>query len=260
VLRYILDPDLCIRVLRDRPPRLRDRFNAEATALCISSVTQAELLNCAERSGRPVEGRQRVESFAARLEVLPFDREAAAHYADIRADLERRGEVIGPYDRTIAGHAAAMSSSWSRTICASSPGLPGCARRTGRRKVEIGKRTNGAGVALKRTSVRRTFRLEERMSNAARRDHRARAARLGFRVDGETKALIERAAELERRKVTDFCTAALTEAARRTIAEHETLVLSERDRAAFFEALLHPPAPSERLRRAFAEHGRRVEQ
>jgi uncharacterized protein (DUF1778 family) len=51
---------------------------------------------------------------------------------------------------------------------------------------------------------------------------------------------------------------ALAEAARRTIAKHETLVLSDRDRQVFFDALVHPPSPSERLQRAFAEHKRRV--
>ncbi len=105
MLRYMLDTNLCIRVLRDRPPGLRDRFNAEAAALCISSVTLAELLHGAEKSQRPVETRHRVEDFAARLAVLPFDDAAAAHYGDIRADLERRGQVIGPYDLMIAGHA-----------------------------------------------------------------------------------------------------------------------------------------------------------
>jgi uncharacterized protein (DUF1778 family) len=85
-----------------------------------------------------------------------------------------------------------------------------------------------------------------------------REERLGFRVDEETKALIERAARLERRKLTDFCLGALTAAAERTIARYETLELSERDRAAFFDALISPPAPSERLARAFAEHERRI--
>jgi uncharacterized protein (DUF1778 family) len=51
---------------------------------------------------------------------------------------------------------------------------------------------------------------------------------------------------------------ALTEAAQRTIAEHETLVLSERDRTVFFDTLVNPPVPNERLERAFAEHKRRV--
>jgi uncharacterized protein (DUF1778 family) len=96
------------------------------------------------------------------------------------------------------------------------------------------------------------------MASTAKRDRRVRDERLGFRVDEPTKALIERAAQLERRKLTDFCMTALTEAARRTIADHETLVLSERDRTVFFEALVNPPAPSERLQRAFAEHKRRV--
>lgn len=85
-----------------------------------------------------------------------------------------------------------------------------------------------------------------------------RVERLGFRLDEETKDLIERAAHLSRRKVSDFCVTALTDTARRTIAEHEMLVLSDRDRAAFFDALVNPPKPSERLVRALAEHKRRV--
>ncbi len=92
----------------------------------------------------------------------------------------------------------------------------------------------------------------------SKRDRRLREERLGFRVDEPTKALIERAAKLERRKLTDFCMTALTDAARRTIAEHETIALSERDRAAFFDILVNPPAPNERLQRAFVEHQRRV--
>jgi uncharacterized protein (DUF1778 family) len=85
-----------------------------------------------------------------------------------------------------------------------------------------------------------------------------REERLGFRLDEETKDLIERAAHLSRRKVSDFCVTALMDTARRTIAEHETHALSDRDRKAFFDALINPPAPSERLQRALAEHKRRV--
>lgn len=105
MLRYMLDTNLCIRVLRDRPAGLRERFNLEASALCISTVTVAELMYGAEKSDRPIEKRQQVEAFADRLEVLPFDTDAAAHYGEMRADLERKGQVIGPYDLMIAGHA-----------------------------------------------------------------------------------------------------------------------------------------------------------
>jgi tRNA(fMet)-specific endonuclease VapC len=104
----MLDTNLCIRVLRDRPTGLRERFNAEASSLCISMVTLAELLYGAEKSAKPVENRNQVEAFAARLDVLPFDNAAAAHFADIRADLERKGQVIGPYDLMIAGHARSL--------------------------------------------------------------------------------------------------------------------------------------------------------
>ena len=69
---------------------------------------------------------------------------------------------------------------------------------------------------------------------------------------------MRKSAHLSRRKVSDFCVTALTDTARRTIAEHETLVLSDRDRAAFFDALVNPPERSERLVRALAEHKRRV--
>ena len=105
MLRYMLDTSLCVRVLRDRPPSLRERFNSEADGLCISTIVVAELLYGAAKSARPDHHRQAVEQFAARLEVLPFDSDAAGQAADIRAALERRGEPIGGYDLLIAGHA-----------------------------------------------------------------------------------------------------------------------------------------------------------
>ena len=93
--------------------------------------------------------------------------------------------------------------------------------------------------------------MPQTATSISRRAPRPRS-RLGFRVDAETKRLVERAAALERRSLTDFCLSALTEATRATITRHQSLVLSERDRAAFFDALVHPPKPNPRLRRAFA--------
>lgn len=105
MLRYLLDTNLCIRVLRDRPPGLRERFNAQADALCISTIVLTELLHGALKSARPDYNRSEVERFAAKLEVLDFDSAAADHTADIRATLERTGQPIGGYDLLIAGHA-----------------------------------------------------------------------------------------------------------------------------------------------------------
>lgn len=105
MLRYMLDTNLCIKVLRDRPPMLRERFNAEADALSISSIVLTELLHGAAKSARPDHNRLEVERFAGRLEVLSFDNPAAYHSADIKAALERIGRPIGAYDLLIAGHA-----------------------------------------------------------------------------------------------------------------------------------------------------------
>lgn len=105
MLRYLLDTNLCIRVLRDRPQGLRTRFNIEAGSLCISTVVLMELLHGAGKSARPIDNRREVERFAARLDVLAFDADAAAHAGEIRTALERAGQVIGAYDLMIAGHA-----------------------------------------------------------------------------------------------------------------------------------------------------------
>jgi uncharacterized protein (DUF1778 family) len=93
---------------------------------------------------------------------------------------------------------------------------------------------------------------------AQEKDPAMRADRLGFRLDRHTKVMIERAAQLEGRKLTEFCITALAETARRTIEQHETLVLSERDRKAFFDVLMNPPQPGERLKRAFAAARHRI--
>lgn len=100
--------------------------------------------------------------------------------------------------------------------------------------------------------------MARKHSTAQRKDSVARAQRLGFRLDEATKGMIERAARLEGRKITEFCVTALTETARRTIERHETLVLSDVDRKRFFEVLTNPSPPSERLKRAFAASRRRV--
>jgi uncharacterized protein (DUF1778 family) len=101
--------------------------------------------------------------------------------------------------------------------------------------------------------------MERAQTIRAKGDRRnLRIERLGFRVDLQTKQLLERAAKLEHRKLTVFCVDALTDAARRTIARHDTLALSDRDRATFFSTLVNPPKPSRRLQRAFQTERRRV--
>jgi tRNA(fMet)-specific endonuclease VapC len=84
---------------------LRDRFDRDADDLCISTIVLTQLLHGAAKSAKADANRRSVEDFAARMDVPAFDAAAAAHAADIRADLERRGRTIGGYDVLIAGHA-----------------------------------------------------------------------------------------------------------------------------------------------------------
>ncbi len=105
MLRYMLDTDISIYVIKSRPPELRDRFDRLAEQLCISAITLAELHFGAEKSTRQQENLRIVEEFAARLIVLEFSAEAAAHHGQIRAHLTRTGNIVGPYDMLIGGHA-----------------------------------------------------------------------------------------------------------------------------------------------------------
>jgi tRNA(fMet)-specific endonuclease VapC len=105
MLRYMLDTNICIYVIKNRPPKLRERFNRLADQLCISAITLGELIYGTEKSSRPVENLTIVEQFAARLEVLAFANKAAAHFGQLRAELERAGEPVGAYDMLIGGHA-----------------------------------------------------------------------------------------------------------------------------------------------------------
>ncbi|UYM18808.1 type II toxin-antitoxin system VapC family toxin [Endozoicomonas euniceicola] len=105
MLKFMLDTDISIFVLRHRSPELLGVFNAYDGQIAISSITLSELLHGVEKSSDPKQNRNTVESFVSRLEVLDYTSKASAHYGDIRANLERRGQIIGVNDIHIAAHA-----------------------------------------------------------------------------------------------------------------------------------------------------------
>jgi tRNA(fMet)-specific endonuclease VapC len=105
MLKYMLDTNIAIYVIKRRPIDLLAVFNSHAGQMCISSISMAELLHGVEKSSKPDHNLRQVEDFASRLEVLEYGSKAAAHYGEIRADLERKGSVIGINDLHIAGHA-----------------------------------------------------------------------------------------------------------------------------------------------------------
>jgi len=105
MLTYMLDTNICIYVMNHHPPVLRDKFNALAEQLCISSITLGELHYGAEKSAGRNQNLLAIEHFTARLDVLPFADKAAAHYGQVRAELERAGTPCCPHDMQIGGHA-----------------------------------------------------------------------------------------------------------------------------------------------------------
>jgi len=105
MLRYLLDTNIVIYVLKRRPIEVLSTFNANASRMAISSITLAELLHGAEKSSRVNENLAAIEDFCSRLAVLPYGPKAAQHYGAIRAALEKIGQPIGVNDMHIAAHA-----------------------------------------------------------------------------------------------------------------------------------------------------------
>lgn len=108
MLKYLLDTNIVIYTLKNRPERVRAAFNTNNGQMAISSVTLMELIYGCEKSVDPARNLGEVEGLAARLEVLPFDDAAALQTGQIRAELGKAGKPIGPYDVMIAGHARSL--------------------------------------------------------------------------------------------------------------------------------------------------------
>lgn len=107
MLKYLLDTNIVIFTMKNRPQHVKRRFMEHQRRMAISAVTLGELVFGAEHSQQVERNLADIEAMAARLDVLPFDAEAAYHFGQIRAALYRTGRPIGPYDMMIAGQARA---------------------------------------------------------------------------------------------------------------------------------------------------------
>lgn len=108
MLKYMLDTNICIYTIKNKPQAVREVFNQHYGRMCISSVTLMELMYGAEKSASPEKNLRVVEGFIARLEVLNYGIDAAVQTGQIRAELAKAGTPIGPYDSMIAAHARAL--------------------------------------------------------------------------------------------------------------------------------------------------------
>ena len=105
MLRYLLDTNIVIYVLKRRPIEVLSVFNQNASRMAISAITLSELYHGAEKSSKVSENLATIEDFCSRLDVLPYGSKAAQHYGAIRAGLEKLGQPIGVNDLHIAAHA-----------------------------------------------------------------------------------------------------------------------------------------------------------
>jgi tRNA(fMet)-specific endonuclease VapC len=108
--RYMLDTDICSFILKRSNDAVLKRLQAVAVDdVCISVITAAELLYGVVISPRRDQDAMAVEAFFRHVSLLDFSKEAAAHYAEISAELKSRGEMIGANDLFIAAHARSVN-------------------------------------------------------------------------------------------------------------------------------------------------------
>jgi tRNA(fMet)-specific endonuclease VapC len=105
MIKFLLDTNIVIYVLKKRPLEVLKIFNANASRMAISSITLSELIYGAEKSANITKNLEAIEDFVSHLEVLPYDARASQHYGQIKAALEKKGKIIGENDIHIAAHA-----------------------------------------------------------------------------------------------------------------------------------------------------------
>ena len=109
MIRFLLDTNVCIDLIRGRAPRVLARLRRRRIGTVgISSITLAELWHGVARSADQPRNTIALAQFCAPLEQIPFGHDAASAYGQVRAALERQGVPIGPLDTLIAAHALAL--------------------------------------------------------------------------------------------------------------------------------------------------------
>lgn len=105
-MKYMLDTNICIFIMKESSEILKRKFSRiSEDAVCISSITFAELMHGIEKSVRKANNMRVLFAFLRNIPIISFDSSAAAMYGKVMASLESKGCKIGPIDTLIAGHA-----------------------------------------------------------------------------------------------------------------------------------------------------------
>ena len=110
MIHYLLDTNICIYLIKKRPPEILEQFRQHPPQdVAISTITLFELEYGVQKSQQIQRTQDALARFLLPLTILDIDRPAAADAAAIRASLERKGTPIGPYDLLIAGLARSQN-------------------------------------------------------------------------------------------------------------------------------------------------------
>ncbi|MEO7254252.1 MAG: PIN domain-containing protein [Casimicrobium sp.] len=108
---YMLDTDTCAFILRRSSPALLARImTVPLQQQVISVVTLAELLYGIQLSSKKKANQAALDALLRHLTLLELNADAALHYAEIRADLKKKGQLIGANDLMIAAHVRSINA------------------------------------------------------------------------------------------------------------------------------------------------------
>jgi tRNA(fMet)-specific endonuclease VapC len=110
-VRYLLDTNIASYAIKRNVPHVRERLlRVPMSEVGVSVITEAELRFGVVRKAAAAKIKLAVEEFLIRVEILPWDSEAARRYAELRSTLEDAGTPIANFDLMIAAHALAVGA------------------------------------------------------------------------------------------------------------------------------------------------------
>ena len=105
----MLDTNICIYIIKNKPEQVRKELKKHAVGdIAISSITVSELMYGAHKSQHIDKNFKAIENFLLPFDIVNYDYIASLEYGEIRADLERKGTVIGGLDMLISAHAKSL--------------------------------------------------------------------------------------------------------------------------------------------------------